>query len=502
MLRYLVIISQLRQGASVRGLARAQVADRKKLRKVRDIALAQGWLNADKEIPGEEELSLFFKKSRSDNSVYLTPHQEKIEQWTKQGVQASTIYSHLQREHGFKGSYSVVQRHIKVFKDQKKPVTTILEFTPGESAQVDFGQGPKLINASTGEEQKTWIFVMVLSWSRHMYAEVVLHQDVSTWLACHKRAFEWFNGVPGKLIIDNAKCAITKACYHNPCVQRSYGDCASSYGFIISPCAPYDPQKKGRVESGVKYVKNRFVPLRHFRSLTDANQQLKTWLMDEAGQRIHGSTHEKPLVLFEVEQPLLKRLPAHPPEFAVWEKVKLHGDCHIQYQKCRYSAPYRLVRQELWLRATDTTIRLYFNHQLVALHPRLEIPGTKHTIPEHLPPNALAYSMHDARWCLKQATEVGSQCLIAIQTLLNDSVVDYLRAAQSILGLRKKYGDQRLEAACSRALAFQSLHYRTIKSMLEVGAEQQPLPKKEEEALAEPYLGKGRFCRDASLLLH
>lgn len=502
MYEYLMIISQLRQGASIRGLSRAQIADRKKLRKVRDVALAQGWLDAEKEMPSDSALSLFFKKSRSDSSAYLTPHQEKIEQWTKQGVQASTIYSHLQKEHGFKGSYSVVQRHIKVFKDQQKPVTTILEFTPGESAQVDFGQGPKLINTDTGEEQKTWIFVMVLSWSRHMYAEVVLHQDVSTWLSCHRRAFEWFNGVPGKLIIDNAKCAITKACYHNPCVQRSYGDCASSYGFIISPCPPYDPQKKGRVESGVKYVKNRFVPLRHFRSLMDANQQLKTWLMDEAGQRLHGSTHEKPLVLFEVEQPLLKRLPAHPPEFAVWEKVKLHGDCHVQYQKCRYSAPYRVVRQELWLRATDTTIRLYFNHLLVALHPRLEIPGTKHTIPEHLPPNALAYSMHDARWCIKQATEVGNQCLIAIQTLLNDSVVDYLRAAQSILGLRKKYGDQRLEAACSRALAFQSLHYRTIKSMLEVGAEQQPLPKKEEEALAEPYSGKGRFCRDASLLLH
>lgn len=502
MYEYLLIISQLRQGASVRGLAREQVADRKKLRKVRDVALAQGWLDVNRNMPGEEELSLFFKKSRSDSSAYLAPYQEKIEQWTKQGVQASTIYSHLQREHGFKGSYSVVQRYIKVFKDQQKPVTTILEFSPGESAQVDFGQGPKLINTETGEEQKTWIFVMVLAWSRHMYAEIVLHQDVRTWLACHRRAFEWFNGVPGKIIIDNAKCAITKACYHNPCVQRSYGDCASSYGFIISPCPPYDPQKKGRVESGVKYVKNRFVPLRYFRNLTDANQQLKTWLIEEAGQRLHGTTHEKPLVLFEVEQPLLKKIPENPPEFAVWEKVKLHGDCHVQYQKCRYSAPYRLVRQELWLRATDTTIRLYFNHQLVALHPRLEIPGTKHTLSEHLPPNALAYSMHDSRWCLKQAAEVGSHCLTAIQSLLNDSVVDYLRAAQSILGLRKKYGDLRLEAACTRALAFQSVHYRTIKSMLKVGAEQQPLPKNEEEALAEPYSGKGRFCRDASLLLH
>jgi transposase len=500
---YIIIIGQLREGASLRGLSRDRLADRKTLRRVRDIASAQGWLDKAKPMPSEKELASIFETSSANSYLSIQPYRERIEEWTRQGVQASTIYSHLQREHGFKSSYSVVQRYIKSFKEKQRAVTTILEFKPGETAQVDFGQGPKIINEKTGEEQKTWIFVMVLSWSRHMYAEIVLHQNVETWLACHRRAFEWFNGVPGKIIIDNAKCAITKACYHNPCVQRAYGECASGFGFIISPCPPYDPQKKGRVESGVKYVKNRFVPLRQFRSLHDANEQLKTWLMQEAGVRNHGTTHEKPLVLFEIEQPLLKILPNHLPEFAVWEKVKLHGDCHVQYKKCRYSGPYRLARQELWLRATDTTIRLYFNHQLVALHPRLEIPGTKHTLPEHLPPNALAYSMRDAQWCLKQAKEVGEQCTVAIQGLLNDSVVDYLRAAQSILGLRKKYGDERLEAACRRALAFQSVHYKTIKSMLEVGAESQPIPTEEDTpTLAEPYSLGGKFCRDTSRLLH
>jgi transposase len=502
MYEYLQIICQLRQGLSIRRLAREQLADRKKLTKVRDLALSKGWLDPEKPMPTESELAMVFKRSSQSHNTHIEQYQDKIQEWTMQGVQASTIWSHLQREHHFQGSYSVVQRYIKRLKESQRPVTTILDFNPGESVQVDFGQGPKLINASTGEEHKTWIFVMVLSWSRHMYAEMVLHQDVMTWLACHRRAFEWFNGVPGKIIIDNAKCAITKACYHNPCVQRAYAECASGYGFIISPCPPYDPQKKGRVESGVKYVKNRFVPLRQFRSLADANQQLKQWILEEAGLRTHGSTREKPLVLFEIEQSTLKRLPNHLPEFAAWERVKLHGDCHVQYQKCRYSAPYRLVRQELWLRATDTTIRLYFNHQLVALHPRLEIAGTKHTISEHLPPNAVAYQMRDAQWCLKQAAEIGAYCLDVIQSLLNDGVVDYLRAAQSILGLRKKYGDVRLEAACHRALVFQSIHYKTIKTMLDTGAEQHPLPQEEEHTLAEPYSKGGRFCRDASSLLH
>lgn len=503
MYQYSQIISQLRKGDTVRGMARAKLADRKKLRKIRDVAQTQGWLTPDTPMPSDDVIAQFFAKGVPSQKSLLDPYKEKIEDWVQQGVQATTIHAHLLREHGFQGSYNVIQRFIKAIKDGLTPVTTILDFKPGETVQVDFGFGPKLINESTGEETKTWIFVMVLSWSRHMYAEIILRQDVETWLGCHRRAFEWFNGVPGKIIIDNAKCAITKACYHDPVVQRAYAECAQGYGFIISACPPYDPQKKGRVESGVKYVKNRFVPLREFRDLVDANKQLKNWVLEEAGNRVHGSTREKPLVLFEIEQPILKKLPDNPPELAVWEKVKLHGDCHVQYLKCRYSAPYRYARQELWLRATETTVRLYLNHELIALHPRLWSPGTKNTLDEHIPPNALAYQMRDAQWCLKQAHEIGPFCTQAIEELLNDSVVDYLRAAQSILGLRKKHGDARLEPACRRAIAFQSVHYRTVKSILESGVEENTLPGEEVcDVLTETYTKGGRFCRNTSHLLH
>lgn len=378
----------------------------------------------------------------------------------------------------------------------------MLDFQPGECVQVDFGAGPKLIDERTGLVTKTWIFVMVLAWSRHMYAEIILRQDVETWLGCHRRAFEWFNGIPKKIIIDNAKCAITKACYHDPVVQRSYGDCAEGYGFIISACPPYDPQKKGRVESGVKYVKNAFVSLRSFRNLFDANQQLRAWLLETAGNRIHGSTHEKPLTLFETERHLLKPLPDQPPELAVWEKVTVHGNCHVQFLKCYYSAPFRLVKQELWLRASETTVRLYRDHELVAVHPRLFKYGSKHSLNEHLPPNALAFCMRDPQWCLEQARQIGIYCDQVIQQLLTASVVDYLRGAQGIIGLQKKYGNARLDAACKRALSFQSGYYKTVKSILQQGLEYAPLPEnKAFDALAEAYTGKGRFCRDTSTLL-
>ena len=497
------IIFRLRQGDSIRGMARAKIADRKKIRKVHRIAIQQDWLNNKKDLPTDEELLKFFKPKKivSSQSLIL-PYQEKIESWFHRGIQASTIHAALQREYHFTGGYNAIQRYVKKLKDKSPKATMILEFKPGECAQVDFGTGPEIINEDTGEITKTWIFVMVLAWSRHMYAEIILRQDVETWLGCHRRAFEWFNGIPKKIIIDNAKCAITKACYHDPEVQRSYGEFAERYGFIISPCPPYDPQKKGRVESGVKYVKNNFVPLRDFPNIVNGNQQLKNWLLETAGNRIHGSTHEKPLTLFETEKLFLKPLPDNPPELAVWEKVKVHGNCHVQLLKCFYSASYQLIKQLLWLRATETTVRIFKGHELIAVHPRLFQPGSKSTLEQHLPPNALAYCMHDPQWCLEQANKVGKHCEQVIQKLLTDSVVDYLRAAQGIIALQKKYGASRLDAACHRAIVFQSAHYKTIKSILQRGLEYQSLSEQDAfDALTETYRGAGRFCRKTSTLL-
>lgn len=120
---------------------------------------------------------------------------------------------------------------------------------------------------------------MTLAWPRHQYAEFVRDQTVATWLGCHRRAFEWFGGCVSRVIIDNAKCAITKACVHDPQVQRAYAECAEGYAFKIDACPPEDSAKKGIVESGVKFIKRSLVPLREFRDLADANRQLHAWVM-------------------------------------------------------------------------------------------------------------------------------------------------------------------------------------------------------------------------------
>lgn len=260
-----------------------------------------------------------------------------------------------------------------------------------------------ITDAHTGEAFKTWFFVMTLRYSRHQYAEFVLDQTVSTWLACHRRAFEWFGGVPSRLIIDNAKCAITKACVHDPEVQRAYAEAAEGYGFKIDPSPPHAPQKKGIVESGAKYIKGSFVPLHEFRRLADANRQLHDWVIGCAGTRIHGTTREKPVKRFiDVERALLSPLPDVPPELATWAKVKAHRDAHVQYEHNFYSVPFRLAGQTLWLKATSAMITLYREHEAVASHVRAAGRGLRRTVADHLPEAAAAWKLRDTQWSCRK----------------------------------------------------------------------------------------------------
>jgi transposase len=507
MFQYRQALVRMRQGDTDRDIARSGLMGRKKLSRLRERAAARGWLSPDQPPPEEAELAAVFgKKGPLPASCVssLEAHRSRIAAWADAGVSGTAIHAALRRHHGFSGSYSAVRRMLASIEAARPPkATTILEFAPAEAAQVDFGAGPLITDCRTGVSFKSWFFVMTLCWSRHQYAEFVRDQTVETWLACHRRAFEWFGGVVGRVIIDNPKCAITRACTRDPEVQRAYGELAEGYGFRISPCPPADPAKKGIVESGVKYVKGNFLPLREFRSLDDANHQLNEWVSEVAGNRCHGRTRERPLTRFaEAERALLAALPDVPPALATWEKLKVHRDAHVQSGQCLYSAPHRLVGQELWVRLTPTSVQLFHEHQLVATHPRLKDPGKRSTVREHLPPEAAAYHLHHPQWCREEATRIGSACAALIEALFADRVLDNLRAAQGVLRLAKSYGVLRLEAACARALSFGSPRYRTVKTILAKGLDQQPR-EPAFEALADTYTRGGRFCRDAqSLLCH
>lgn len=504
--QYRHILARMRLGQSDRQIDAAGLMGRRTAAKLRKKANQAGWLDPDQALPTEQELFQALQRPRQSQArarSSLEPYREKIERWVGEGIRGTTIHRALQRKYDYRGSYSSVRRFIRGLHQARPRVTTVLDFAPGEAAQVDFGKGPEIIDVHSGEVLKTWFFVMTLAWSRHQYTELVPDQTVETWLGCHRRAFEHFNGVPAKVIIDNPKCAITRTCYHDPQVQRAYAECAEGYGFLISPCPVADPKKKGRVESGVKYVKNNFAPLREFRDLTDANRQLLAWVMGEAGNRCHGTTRAAPLSRFvETEQHLLRRLPATPVECARWAQAKLHGDCHIQFEQARYSAPWRQVGQTLDVRATETTVRLYHDHQLIAVHPRARRPGERMTVQAHLPPQHVAYQMRDPQWCLKQARAIGPNCHALITRLFADRVLDRLRAAQGVVRLGQRYGAARLEAACARALYFDNIQYRSVRIILEKGLDRARDAEACFDALTESYTGHGRYGRNTRELFN
>ena len=499
MYEYQAIISRLKEGQKARAIMRDRLAGRKKIAAILLVAQEQGWLKENVPIPDNSTLSGFFEnkaKIKQESSVAI--YHAEVEKWVAENIQASTIYQHLTNNFGFTGAYNSVQRFVKKIKNQQPPNLTVpLDFKIGEAVQVDFGQGPILFDQRVNQKVKTWFFVMTLCWSRHQYAEIITHQDIETWLNCHKNSFEWFGGVPLRIIIDNPRCAITKACFHDPELQRSYECFAQEYKIIISACPPRDPQKKGRVESGVKYIKKNFQPLRNLTSVQDAYSQLKAWILEVAGNRKHGSTFKKPLTQFEeFEKSQLKSLPISAPDICVWRKVSLYRDCHIRFQKCKYSAPYKLFREDLWLKSTPTIIAIYHNHESVAFHSRLFIPGGTSTKIEHLPPKAKFFFSRDSDWCLAMSTKIGANCKLIIEDLLTDPVRDLLRQAQLILKLSAVYGETRLENACKRAVTYYTHKYISVKNILEKGLDSQSINEEEAfESLGDAYTGSGIFQR-------
>lgn len=504
MYQYRHILVRMRCGDSDRDIARSKTMGRKKIAQVREIANERGWLATEIPLPDDIALAtvLARKETLSVKCISsLEPWRDQITKWHATRIQGKTIHATLMRNHGYTGSYSSVHRFLCQLVSLEVPEVPLrLTFKPAEACQVDFGAGPLITDVHTGEIFKTWFFVMTLAWSRHQYGEFVRDQTVATWLGCHRRAFEWFGGGVSRVIIDNAKCAITKACVYEPEVQRAYAEYADGYAFKIDPCPPRDPQKKGIVESGVKYIKGSFLPLRQFRDLAHANRQLHAWIMHEAGNRVHGTTREVPLKRFaEVEKGLLKALPDVPPEPATWAKVKLHGDAHVQFDWNYYSAPFRLVGSELWLKATASMVTLYQDHTSVASHVRATGKGCRHTVDDHLPPAAQAWQMQSTKWCLRCAQEIGPACYAVVHAMFGDRVLIKMRAVQGVLRLKQKYGATRLEAACSRANHYGTPGYKVIKTILEKGLDQQALLLAF-DALASTYTEGGRFCRDITTI--
>jgi len=473
------ILRRLRLGERARRIARDLEVSRNTVTHYRRWAATHGLLTGP--LPEPAALAALLAAPAAERPAQeqslVEPFREQGLAWHGQGVEGQAIWQLLVEQHGFGGSYSSIKRFLRRVAPPTPRATLRLEVDPGEEAQVDFGFGGVYRDPDQDRLRRAWVFVMTLSCSRHQYAELVFDQSIATWLRLHRAAFEFFGGVPRRVILANLRAAIVHAALYDPEVQRSYRECAEHYGFLIAPCRPRTPEHKGKVEQGgVHYVKRNALAGRAFRDLPDGNRHLLRWCLETAGRRVHGTTKQIPLEIFDqVERAALQRLPVTPWELTEWKRATLHPDCHVVFAGAYYSGPHRLIGQRLWVRATDLKVELYQDYALVATHRRAR-PGQRRTLTAHLPPDKVHFLLQTPAWCRARAADVGPACREFIEHLLGDRPLDRLRSAQGVLRLGQRHSAARLEAACARALAVGEYRYHTVKTILAHALDGQPLP--------------------------
>jgi transposase len=485
------LIHRVRSGESDRRIARDLGISRTTVRKYREWADAQGYLQPGTPLPDDATLVAALgtapQPPRAASSV--EPYREIVQRLLDQGVEMTAIFQRLQDDHGYLGSYSSVRRYVRKLRPSEPEVVVRVHTAPGEEAQVDFGSVGQLYDPSSGRARRAYVFVATLCYSRHQYAELVFDQKVPTWIALHRRAFESWGGVPKRMVPDNLKAAVAKVLVHDPVLAEAYRRMAQHYGFLINPTRRRTPRHKGKVESGVHYVKRNFIAGHEFLDIHVANQRLKTWVRERAGSREHGTTHQAPLHLFkEYEQAALLPLPDEPFTLREIKRVSVHADCHVSIAKSYYSVPYIYQGQTLDAHISERIVEIYRGQELVATHPRSLEPGQWHTRLEHYPEHKAAYLQHTPAYCRQVAARLGPATSQVVETLLGDRPLYRLRSVQAILRLEETVGADRLEAACARALYFGDPQYRRIKEILNAALDREPLPETAPQAPARQHI--------------
>lgn len=493
------IIYRIRQGESERQISRDTGLSRPTIHKYKLMAAEKGYLDVRKTMAEEDELIAALGPAPSPPKTLssIEPYRDYVTKMRKQGVEMMAIWQRLRDEYGYTGSYSSVRRfaaHLR--KDEEPACFTRVHTAPGEEMQVDFGYVGKLYDPKSGLIRNAYVFVATLSYSRHQYAEIVFDQKIPTWIALHRRSFEYFGGVPKIIVPDNLKSAVKKIVSLDPVLGEAYRRMAQHYGTLIRPTRPRTPEHKGKVENGVHYVQRNFMAGRTFENIETANKHLKRWILEIAGVRQHGTTHQAPLALFhQDEQEALFPLPKDAFVLNEIRLAKVHNDCHIQVNGCYYSIPYAYVGHKVSVHISDNFIEVYNQQQeLVCTHPFLTKKGLWSTRREHYPAHKAEYLLKTPDYCLQEAKRIGPSTYKVVSLLFEDKALLRLRSVQGILRLEETVGKARLEAACERALFYGDHQYRRIKEILNAALDREPLPETTLKPVAQPHL----FARDVT----
>ena len=355
----------------------------------------------------------------------------------------------------------------------------------GEKLFVDYsGHTMEVVDGLSGEVRSMQIFVAVLGASNCTYAEASFSQSLPDWIASHVRAFSYFGGAARQTVSDNLKAGITRACFHEPMVNRTYADLARHYRTAIVPARPYRPRDKAKVEVGVQIV-GRWILARlrnrRFFSLAALNEAIHALLVELNDRPLRSWGRSRRDLFEELDRPALTPLPDEPYEYAEWKRCRVNLDYHVEIAKHYYSVPHNLVHQEVEARITQKTVEIFLRGKRVASHLRSTLPHRPTTIPEHMPSSHRRYRDWTHERIRSEAAKVGPDAETLIDVILRSRPhpEQGFRSAIGILGLVKRYGQERVDAACARALLLNARSYKSVAAILKNGTDRTAPPTEE-----------------------
>lgn len=407
-----------------------------------------------------------------------------VAEMLRRGAGPQAMFDKLRLEEGFKGSLGAVKRMVARLKREEgvrpEDVAIPVVTAPGEVGQVDFGSVGKLYDPKAGCERKAYVFVMVLGYSRRAFYRVVFDQSARTWLELHVEAFSYFGGAVAVLVPDNLKAAVLQRAFGTSDeteLNRSYVELARHYGCQIDPTPVRAPEKKGKVESAVKYVKGNFFRPRTFVDVEEANQSLDAWNREVADRRVHGTTGRRPIELFEDERAALRPLPAQPFELTWWGSAKVQRDSHVAFEGRLFSVPWQYVGQRVWLRATRTQLRVFSDEVELCRH-GLSSALRRVTVDAHLPEHRVDLRHRSPAFWQERARAIGEQTEALVREIFEaDQVLSPLRQVQALVMYLEGFPVARAEAACQRARLYGNHRYVGVKRILEKGLDLEELPE-------------------------
>jgi transposase len=403
------------------------------------------------------------------------PYRELILQWLEAGLSAKRIHQDLVDQQGYSGSYHCVWRFVSRLQ-RKMPVPfRRLETEPGEELQIDFGTAAPVIDRD-GKIRRPWMLRLVLSHSRKAYSQVVYRQTTDNFLAVIENAFEYFGGVPRRLLIDNLRAAVARADWYDPELHPKLQSFASHYGTAFVPTKPYTPRHKGKVENSVKYVKNNALKGRTFSSLEEQNRFLLEWEQNVADRRIHGTVKEQVEKRFlEHEKTALLPLPQE--RFANFKEARrsVNRDGHLEVDKAYYSAPPEYVGRRMWVRWDNRLVRIFDERfKLVATHSICE-PGRFRTANQHIPKEKVSAVERGTVALLRQTAAIGPHTKAWAEAMIHARGVEGVRVLVGLKAIAGKHRSEQIEEACRVALLHGAYRLRTIRTLIKKGTQTEQL---------------------------